>query len=59
MKLIDRILFIFVSNWIQSWIALLCELINIITLCYYRPWWDYNYMTSIFKYRLKSRSEDE
>lgn len=41
------------ENWITSWISLICDSINILTLGIYRPWWDFKYISYKTKKNLK------
>ncbi len=31
--------------WINAWIGIVCNIINIITFTTYRPWWDFTHMS--------------
>jgi hypothetical protein len=44
--------------WIHAWIAIVCETINILTLTYYRPWWDFKFISWDSKRRLKIRKKE-
>ena len=51
-------LFIRFEHWITAWLDLICSAINIITFCYYRPWWDYKYMFYISKKRTEKNLQE-
>jgi len=31
------------GNWISSWLDMICGAISVITLCLWRPWWDFKF----------------
>lgn len=43
--------------WIRAWIEILCAFICIITLSFYRPWWDYKFMSWSTKKDLNRKME--
>jgi len=30
-----------VESWLAAWADLACSILSILTLAYYRPWWDF------------------
>ena len=42
-------------KWITSLIAIFCEVINILSLTLYRPWWDYKFMSYTHSLLIKER----
>lgn len=28
------------THWIASWLDIVCGLVSVLTLTFYRPWWD-------------------
>lgn len=44
----------YLTCWIGSWIEILCCIINIVTFCYYRPWWDFAFMFWVTKKKVKN-----
>lgn len=47
-----------IYKWIESWLSLICEFIHIITLCIYRPWWDFKFLVWSSKH-LTNKYRDE
>lgn len=36
-------LLVFLTNFIASWLDIICGLISVLTLTFYRPWWDFSF----------------
>jgi len=31
------------GNWIAAWLDMICGFISVVTLCIWRPWWDFQF----------------
>lgn len=41
--------------WVGEWVYLLNSIVSILTLCYYRPGWDFKYVAFNSKRMIKKR----
>lgn len=45
------------ANWLVAWADMLCGLVSIVTLTFYRPWWDFKFRVFVDKTLLKAEIE--
>lgn len=45
--------------WIRAWIEIACSIISILTLTFYRPWWDMSFINKTSKILVRMRSKIE
>lgn len=42
------------GNWIRGWIQLFSAIVTILTFGFYRPWWDFSFLSWYSRYHLKN-----
>lgn len=40
---------LFLINWLNAWIDMICGMISVLTFTLYRPWWDFKFRSWIGK----------
>ena len=48
-----------IENWINNWITIICELISILTLAFYRPFWDLDFLGWLLVRETKAKNENK
>jgi transposase len=46
------------NRWTLAWLTLICESVNIATLCFYRPHFDFKFMIWYTKKALEKKIEE-
>lgn len=47
-----------VESWLTAWADLACSIISILTLAYYRPWWDFKLRCFFMKRQLNKKRRE-
>ena len=59
MREIKRFILVWTLNMINSFLDVVCGLISLLTLTYYRPWWDFSFRCYASKLLIRYKNEQD